>query len=158
MPAPTSTPERIKKTRAQRIALVVVAVVIVLGYFAFRMIWGLMMLGYVDSAIYRMRVLSASEAQFAKMHPELGYTCSFSQLASGDETVRRVAKNPIGNGYAFEIVGCQAQGVAKPNATYCLTAKPLHSGQPAYCSDQSGILKADYNGSVERCRTSGVPL
>ena len=157
MPAPTSTPEQIKKTRAQRIALVVVAVV-VLGYFAFRMIWGLMMLGYVDSAIYRMRVLSASEAQFAKRHPELGYTCNFSQLPSSDETVRRVAKNPTSNGYAFEIVGCQAQDVAKPNATYHLTAKPLHSGQPAYCSDQSGILKADYNGSVERCRTSGVPL
>jgi hypothetical protein len=158
MPAPTSTPERIKKTRAQRIGLAVVAVVIVLGYFGFRMIWGLMMLGYVDSAIYRMRVLSAAETQFAKMHPELGYTCSFSQLPSSDETVRRVAKNRIYNGYAFEIGGCQAQGVAKPNAMYYLTARPLHSGQPAYCSDQSGILKADYNGSVDRCRTSGVPL
>lgn len=158
MLAPKSTPERIKKTRAQRIALVVLAGVIVLGYFAFRMILGLMMLGYVDSAIYRMRVLSASEAQFAKAHPELGYTCNFSQLLSSDETVRRVANNPIGKGYAFEIVGCQAQGVAKPNATYHLMAKPLHSGQPAYCSDQSGILKADHKGSVERCRTSGVPL
>jgi hypothetical protein len=158
MPAPTSIPEQIKKTRAQRIALPVVAVVIVLGYFGFRMIWGLMMLGYVDSAIYRMRVLSAAEAQFAKTHPELGYTCSFSQLPSSDETVRRVAENRIDNGYAFEIDGCEAKGVAKPNATYYLTARPLHSGQPAYCSDQSGILKADYNGSVERCRTSGVPL
>lgn len=158
MPAPTSKSEGIKKTRRQRIALVVAAVVIVLGYFAFRMIWGLMMLGYVDSAIYRMRVLSASEAQFAKMHPELGYTCNFSQLPSSDETVRQVAKNPTGNGYVFEIIGCQGQGVAKPNATYYLTAKPLHSGQPAYCSDQSGIVKADYNGSVDRCRTSGDPL
>jgi hypothetical protein len=158
MPAPTSTPERIKKTRARRIALAVVAVVIVIGYFGFRMVWGLVMLGYVDSAIYRMRVLAAAEAQFAKTHPELGYTCSFSQLPPSDETLRRVAKNRTDNGYAFEIVGCQAQGVAKPNATYYLTARPLHSGQPAYCSDQSGILKADYNGSVERCRTSGVPL
>jgi hypothetical protein len=158
MSAPTSTSEQIKKTRAARISLAVLAVVIVVGYFAFRMIWGLMMLGYVDSAIYRMRVLSNAEAQFARMHPELGYTCSLSQLRSGDETVRRVAKNGIDNGYVFEIVGCQAQGAAKPNATYYLTARPLHSGQPAYCSDQSGILKADYNGSVERCRTSGVPL
>ena len=158
MPAPTSTPERIKKTRAQRIALAVVAVVMVLGYFGFRMIWGLMMFGDVDSAIYRMRVLSVAEAQFAKTHPDLGYTCSFSQLPSSDETVRRVANNRIDNGYAFEIIGCQALGVAKPNETYYITARPLHSGQPAYCSDQSGILKADYNGSVERCRTSGVPL
>jgi len=154
----TPTPERVKKTRARIIAVAVVAVVIVVGYFAFRMIWGLMMLGYVDSAIVRMRALSAAEAQFAKMHPELGYSCSFSQLPSTDETVRRMAKNQTDNGYAFDIVGCQAQGAAKPNATYYLTARPLHSGQPAYCSDQSGILKADYDGSVERCRTSGVPL
>ena len=154
----TPTPERVKKTRAQTIAVAVAAVVIVVGYFAFRMIWGLMMLGYVDSAIVRMRALSAAEAQFAKMHPELGYTCNFSQLPSTDETVRRMAKNPIVNGYAFDIVGCEAQGAAKPSAAYYLTARPLHSGQPAYCSDQSGILKADYDGSVQRCRTSGVPL
>jgi hypothetical protein len=154
----TPTPERVKKTRARTITVAVVAVVIGVGYFAFRMIWGLMMLGYVDSAIVRMRALSAAEAQFAKTHPELGYTCSFLQLPSTDETVMRIAKNQIVNGYAFDIVGCQAHLAAKPNATYYLTARPLHSGQPAYCSDQSGILKADYDGSAERCRTSGVPL
>ena len=152
-----SVPEK-KKNRAPRIASAVV-LVIVIGYFLFRMMWGLMMLGYVDSAIARMRSLSTAEAQFARTYPDRGYTCSFSQLPSNDETVRRlVAKNQVDNGYVFDIVGCQAQGGAKPNTTYFLTAKPLHSGLPAYCSDQSGILKADYNGSVERCRASGVPL
>ena len=152
----TPTPERIKKTRARTIAVAVVALVILVGYFASRMIWGLMMLGYADSAIVRMRALSAAEAQFAKMHPELGYACCFSQLP--DEIVTRMAKNQIVNGYVFDIVGCQALGAAKPNATYYITATPLHSGQPAYCSDQSGILRADYDGSIQRCRTSGVPL
>jgi hypothetical protein len=152
----TPTPERVNKTMARRIAFAVI--VIALGYFAFRMLRGLRMLGYIDSAIVRMRALSTAEAQFAKLHPELGYTCSFSQLPSTDELVRRVAKNQIDNDYAFDIVGCQAQGAAKANATYYLTAKPLHSGQPAYCSDQSGILRADYDGSVERCRTNGIPL
>ena len=154
----TSTPESVNKTKARTIAAAVVAVVFVLGYFAFRMIWGLMMLGYVDSAIVRMRALSTAEAQFAKMHPELGYTCSFSQLPLTDEIVRPLAKHQIHNGYAFDIVGCQAQGAPKPNTTYYLTAKPSHLGQPAYCSDQSGIVKADYDGSIERCRISGVPL
>jgi hypothetical protein len=152
------TPEPVKKTMARTITIAVVAAVFLIGYFAFRIIRDGVMLGYVDSAIVRMRLLSTAEAQFAKMHPELGYTCSFSELPTTDETVRRVAKNRIDNGYAFDLVGCQAQRAAKPNATYYLTARPLHSGQPAYCSDQSGILKADYDGSVERCRTSGVPL
>ena len=100
------------------------------------------MLGYVDSAIVRMRTLSAAETQFAKTDPELGYTCSFSQLPPTNETVRQMATNQIYNGYAFAIIGCQAQGAANPNATYYLMARPLHSGQPAYCSDQSGVLKA----------------
>lgn len=157
MPLRASSPERIKKKRALKVTVTVV-VVLGVGYFAVRMMWGLMMVGYVDSAIGRMRTLSAAESEFAKTHPELGFTCSFSQLPSNDEIVRRIAKNPIDNGYAFDIVGCQAQGVAKPNATFYLTARPLHSGQPAYCSDQSGILKVDYDGSVEQCRTKGVPL
>ena len=152
------TPEPVKKTMARTITVAVVAAVFLIRYFAFRIIRDGVMLGYVDSAIVRMRLLTTAEAQFAKTHPELGYTCSFSQLPSTDETVMRMAKNQIVNGYAFDIVGCQAQLTAKPNATYYLTARPLHSGQPAYCSDQSGILKADYDGSVERCRTSGVPL
>jgi hypothetical protein len=125
-----------KRSGASKISiLVVVAVVLgVVGYFGFRLMRGLMMLGYVDSAILRMRVLHVAEIQFAKMHPEVGYTCSFSQLPTGNEIVRRIAANPIENGYAFEIVGCQSQDVAKPNAAYYLTARPLHSGQPAYCS------------------------
>ena len=82
-------PEQKKKTRAPRIASAVV-LVIVIGYFLFRMMWGLMMLGYVDSAIARMRSVSTAEAQFARTYPDRGYTCSFSQLPSNDETVRRL--------------------------------------------------------------------
>jgi hypothetical protein len=41
-------------------------------------------------------------------------------------TLRRMAKNQIDNGYAFDIVGRQAQGDAKPSATYYLTERPLH--------------------------------
>src|SRR5580658_5131098 len=111
---------------------VVLMVVGLAGFFAFRIMWGLMKLGYVDSAIGRMRVLHTAESQFAKVHPELGY--------------------------AFEIFGCQVPTHDRPNSMYYITARPLHLGQPAFCSDQSGVLRADYNGSIENCRTNGVPL
>lgn len=143
----------------RKILLIAVTVIIgVVAYIGFRMLWGMMMLGYVDSAIGRMRVLYAAENQFANEHPERGYTCNLSELPQSGEVQRLLKGNGIDNGYAFDIVGCQAKGAAKPNPTYYLTARPLHSGQPAYCSDQSGILKADYDGSVERCRASGNPL
>jgi|SRR5580658_4902708 hypothetical protein len=137
---------------------VVLMVVGLAGFFAFRIMWGLMKLGYVDSAIGRMRVLHTAESQFAKVHPELGYTCTLSQLPPGYEITRLLAKGGTDNGYAFEIFGCQVPTHDRPNSMYYITARPLHLGQPAFCSDQSGVLRADYNGSIENCRTNGVPL
>jgi hypothetical protein len=158
MSVPTSKTAA-SETPARKFALLAVAVILaVVGYFGFKMMWGLMMLGYVDSAIGRMRVLNAAETQFAKDHPPLGYTCKLSELPSTAEILRLLAKSRIDNGYAFEMVGCHAPDAQTPNPVYYITARPLRSRQPAFCSDQSGIVKADYSGSVEGCRSNGVPL
>jgi hypothetical protein len=99
--------------------MVVAAIAIsILGYFAFIWMRGMMMLGFVDSAILRVRVISAAETQFAKAHPELGYTCALSQLPRSGEITRLLAQNRIDNGYAFEIIGCQVTAPYKPNGTY----------------------------------------
>jgi hypothetical protein len=116
------------------------------------------MLGNVDSAIGRVRVVSAAETQFAKEHPELGYTCALSQLPRSEQITRLLAKDRIDNGYVFEIIGCQAAAPKKPNSTYYVTARPLYTGQPAFCSDQSGILMSDDGGSVERCLAKRSPF
>jgi hypothetical protein len=144
--------QRSAESKARSFSLSVLAVaVIVLGYFAFTALRGLMMLGYVDSAISRVRALSAADAQFSKENPNVGYTCTLSQLPSSQEITRLLAQHGLDNGYAFAIIGCQATVAEKPNATYYVTARPLHSGQPAFCSDQSGILMSDQEGSVEKC-------
>jgi len=116
------------------------------------------MLGFVDSAIGRVRVISAAQTEFERAHPELGYTCEISQLPRSEEITRLLAKNRIDNGYVFEIVGCEAAAPKKPNATYYVTARPLHAGQPAFCSDKSGILRSDEGGSVEKCVAKGRPF
>jgi hypothetical protein len=140
----------------KKFGLIVFAVgLIVLGYHYLR---GLMMLGYVDSAIVRVRAISEAEAQFARAHPQSGYTCTLSELPRNEGIVRVVAQAHIDNGYAFEIVGCEKTEVGKPNSTYHITARPLQSGQPAFCSDSSGVLKSDEIGSVERCIAKGAPL
>ena len=131
----------------KKFGLIVFAVgLIVLGYHYLR---GLMMLGYVDSAIVRVRAISEAEAQFARAHPQSGYTCTLSELPRNEGIVRVVAQAHIDNGYAFEIVGCEKTEVGKPNSTYHITARPLQSGQPAFCSDSSGVLNvsADDKGS-----------
>lgn len=114
-------------------------------------------LGYVDSAMGTLRTLLAAETKFAQAHPDIGYTCTLSGLpldgltVGFDERGRR-------NAYAFEISGCRAGNAQPPNAKYQLTARPLVSDVPAYCADQSGILKYDLSGSIEKCVEKGVPL
>jgi hypothetical protein len=143
-------------TRGRRLGLAVVSLVVVaLGYYYLR---GLLMLGYVDSAIGRVRSISEAETQFARAHPQVGYTCALSELPRNEGIARVVARGYIDNGYAFEIVGCEKTGLGKPNSTFHITARPLHSGQPSFCSDPSGVLKSDESGSIEKCITGGVPL
>ena len=143
-------------TRCQRLGIVVTALVVVaLGYYYLR---ESMMLGYVDSAIVRVRSISDPETQFARAHPNFGYTCALSELPSNEGIARVVAQGHIDNGYAFEIVGCEKTELGKPNSTYRITARPLHSGQPSFCADPSGVLKSDESGSVERCIARGIPL
>jgi hypothetical protein len=137
-------------------------VIVVLGlsalaWIAFRRVRGLMMLGYTDSAIVRVRAITAAEGQFAQAHPEVGYTCTLSQLPH-DEQIVRLVKDRKDNGYAFDIVGCQGPDPKGPNSVYRVTARPLHSGLPAFCSDQSGILRFDDDGSVEKCLVNRVPF
>jgi hypothetical protein len=128
-----------------------------LAWIAFRTVRGFTMFGYVDSALFRVRVVDAAETKFAKAHPEVGYTCTLSQLPDDYELMERLTKDGRENGYSFEIVGCQAADSKKPNSTYQVTARPLHSGLPAFCSDPSGV-RSDDTGSVEKCLANGSPL
>jgi hypothetical protein len=156
-PVPEIGPSRGQKPRALSAAIIAVVLGFLI-YFGFRWMLRSMMLGYMDSAIGRLRVISSAEAQFAEEHPDLGFTCELSQLPKNSEIQRLVSKNRIDNGYALEISACHSPSAGQPNSTYHLTARPLHSGLPAYCSDQSGILKYDENGSAEKCLANGTPF
>jgi hypothetical protein len=113
-------------------------------------------LGYVDSAIGSLRVLMSSETKFAQTHPNIGYACTLSALPTDDLTAE-LFKNGRRNGYAFEI-NCLVEEAKRPTTRYQLTARPLVPGMPAFCSDQTGVVKYDESGSIEKCLESSVPL
>jgi hypothetical protein len=127
------------------------------AWFAFGRARGLIMVGFVDSAIGRLRAVVDAEKQFADTHPQIGYTCKLSELAHSNG-VLRLLKDGTDNGYAFGLSGCNRLDVAKPSTEFRVTARPLHDGLPAFCSDQSGIVRSDPGGSVEKCFASGIPL
>jgi hypothetical protein len=119
-------------------------------WIALRKVQSLMLLGFVDSAIVRMRAIAAAEDQFARSHPEIGFTCTLAQLPRDDQ-IGRLVKDGIDNGYVFTLTGCKRTEGNNANSTYLLTARPLHSGLPAFCSDQSKNLTADDTGSIDKC-------
>jgi hypothetical protein len=147
-----------KRTGVKNSLLLAVAILglSTLAWIAFRRVRSLLMLGYVDSAISRVRVVATAEDQFARVHPQVGYTCTLSQLPP--QQMRRLAKDGKENGYAFDIIGCQPTQLMKPNSTYRVTARPLHLGLPAFCSDESEVVRYDEGGSVEKCVMDGIAL
>jgi hypothetical protein len=117
---------------------------------------GLRNLGYVDSVIGTMRELIGSEQRFAEAHPDVGYTCELSDL-SKDGLLTSSFENGVKNRYKFEITRCSDKNGKLPNTRFRLTARPLMRGWEAWCSDQSGVLKIEANGSVEECLEKGTP-
>jgi hypothetical protein len=134
-----------------------ILVLIPLAWIGFTRIHNLMMLGYIDSAIARIRSVNSAEKAYAEAHPGIGYACILSQLPH-DGQVQRLLKGGTDNGYASALVGCEPPTAKKTNRFFRVTAHPLHSELPAFCSDQSGIVSSDEGGSVEKCLVSGIPL
>ena len=48
-------------------------------------------LGYMDSVIFTLRRLFSKEKDFARAHPDRGYTCSISELDS-NEMLREICQ------------------------------------------------------------------
>jgi hypothetical protein len=126
---------------------------ILLCWLAFRRLKGLYELGEIDSAIGSMRVIANNEDEFAKSHPALGYTCNLKDVAKSTSIV-----DGKRNGYIFEILDCRGSGKGGPNIMYHATARPLDPAMPAYCIDQSGILRTNDHGAVVNCPQSGHTL
>ena len=118
---------------------------------------GLLRLGYLDSGIGSVRRLVTAETKYAESHPNVGYSCEFSELGQ-DQMITALAKTRTWNEYEFELSGCSGSNGVGPNRSYRITARPLIAGLPALCSDQSGVLKTDYSASIPRCIASGTPL
>ena len=111
-----------------------------------------------SAAIGSLRTLNTLEAQYAAKHPEKGFACDLSQLKPAGKTIS--AYDPtetlltgVWSGYKFEIVSCEpdSHGVA---SRYRATAVPLRrveTGIRAFCSDESGRVFYDPDGSAANC-------
>jgi hypothetical protein len=105
-----------------------------------------------------VRQLGMAESIFAQAHPELGFSCSLSELA---ETTKLLQIDPqvnsgIYNGYRFSLSGCEG----KPAGSFRIVAEPAMTAPQtkAYCSDATQNVRASEDGRGTTCLSAGKPL
>lgn len=109
------------------------------------------------SAVASVRTLNVAEVTFSGDHPNVGFTCSLSDLSS-------LIDNQLASGqkygYVFELSGCTA-GESGAIVKYQVLAHPITpntTGVRAFCSDESAAIRVDSGGSAQGCLENGVPL
>ena len=112
-----------------------------------------------SSAVASMRALVAAETVYSSTHPEIGFTCSLSDLAQARIISDQLASGQK-SGYVLELREC-APGAGKTNERFQVVAYPIIANQTgirAFCVDESQIIRVDANGSLKECVANGAPL
>jgi len=113
------------------------------------------------SAVSVMRALNTAEIAYAQAHREAGYTCSMFDLSQTWALSTDLARGQK-NGYVFELQGCAAKQTGGPIVRYQVVAYTPQvaksTGKPAFCSNESDVIKVARNGSPQDCLRSGVDL
>jgi len=109
----------------------------------------------------RLRTLNRFQDEYASKSSEKSFAChllQFKTLTSLNDlyAVDEFLTSGTRSGYRFEVTNCQPDsgGVARH---YQITAVPLEpgkSGVRAFCSDESGTLWYDPEGSASNCLAS----
>jgi hypothetical protein len=110
------------------------------------------------SAVGSVRELIAAEATYQTTHQDAGFTCSFSDLSGLHDMS---LADGFKNGYTFFLQNCSAEKEGGPVSKFQITAIPKvpnTSGRRVFCSDESGVIRADAAGSAQDCLESGARI
>jgi hypothetical protein len=104
-------------------------------------------------------IQSINQAQVSYAAKEGGFTCNIALLAEGTSKANYLShlENGQRNGYVFTLRSCDP---GLKNQKYQLVAVPqqrdaslmgFSTGFAAFCSDESGLIYVDANGSGDDC-------
>ena len=99
-----------------------------------------------------------AEANFARTHPETGFTCNMADLAenNGMNLDPTIFNGQAYKEYKFALSGCQG----KPAETFHVTAEPIipAAGVKAFCMDATHNIRSSDDGRGATCLSSGKVL
>jgi len=102
-----------------------------------------------------VQMLGMTESMFARMHPEIGFTCTLSDLAKPNmlNLDPSIFSGEPYRGYKFSLSGCQD----KPSGSFHLVAEPVSpTGKAkAFCTDATENVRSSDDGLGSSCLASG---
>jgi Domain of unknown function (DUF4190) len=113
-----------------------------------------------NSAVSSVRSLNIAEIAYSQAHKDEGYTCSLAHLSSAWGLSADLASGKK-NGYIFRVQDCSSAKPNGPIVKYRVVAYPTVPGKnavPAYCSDESDLIRVARSGSPLECLERGADL
>jgi type IV pilus assembly protein PilA len=117
-----------------------------------------------SSAFRAVRRITTAEVTYYLANPRVGYTCTLSDLA-GNERISSVAKARLiddglasGTKYGYQFVLQNCVRPEKGEGSYQVVAYPVsrdQTGVKTFCSDETGVVRFDTNGSPDECLAHG---
>lgn len=114
-----------------------------------------------SGAVGTLRTLNTAQLVYQMTYDR--YTCKLADLGGADsgkepdahhaQLIDSSLESGKKSGYTFAISHCDAAG-----KKYRASAVPDKPGEPAYCTDQSGVIKSSEDGKAATCFASGKPL
>jgi hypothetical protein len=102
-----------------------------------------------------IQMLGMTESMFARTHPEIGFTCTLSELAKPNllNLDQRIFNGEPYRDYKFSLSGCQE----KPSGSFHLIAEPVLPAPKAkaFCTDATNNIRSSDDGSGSSCLSSG---
>jgi hypothetical protein len=117
-------------------------------------------------SVARLRTINRLQAAYSAAHPSEGFACELSRLKAAerpkdsDDDPEEFLVSGTRTGYRFVIVNCRASDTGVVNH-YQIAAVPIElgrSGFRAFCTNDSGLLWYDSDGSTEGCLALRHPL
>jgi prepilin-type N-terminal cleavage/methylation domain-containing protein len=150
--------------------LIVVAIILIIAAIAIPNLLRSRMAANEASAVGSLRTIDTAEMTYSTTYPSIGYanlsslggaapTCATATGATSTSACLVddvLANTAVKSGYGFSITNLTGTGVI---VTYSSTALPSvvgQSGQRAFCSDQSGVIR--YNAGGTACTNGDNPL
>jgi len=112
-------------------------------------------------AVSRLRVLTTLEKKFTAAHVDKGFACQLPLLRPAESEQNsvdyydplRFLTTGTSAGYIFALGNCRtdAKGVVVHYEATAVPVEPGKTGFHAFCTDDSGLLWHDENGSATNC-------